>query len=235
MNHNLGPLYKVLNLDGTCCNGGKNTWDLSGAWMPAIEGDLIPCERGYHLCRQQHLIEWLGPAIYPAEINGEDWIDNGDKIVARQARITGPAFATWTDRTARLFAADCADRVVHLIGPHPDCVRAIAVARQYANGEASEVELTAARAAAWAAAEAAAWAAAEAAARAAAAEAAARAAAEAAARGAAEAAAWAATEAAWAARAAARGAARDAAWAAERKWQAERLLNVLGIERSRDE
>src|SRR3990172_472650 len=214
----LGPLYKILNLDGTCCNGGKNTWDLSGAWMPAIEGDLIPCERGYHLCRQQHLIEWLGPAIYPAEINGEDWIDNGDKIVARQARITGPAFATWTDRTARLFAADCADRVVHLIGPHPDCVRAIAVARQYANGEASEVELTAARAAAWAAAEAAAGAAAEAAAR-----------------GAAEAAAWAATEAAWAARAAARGAARDAAWAAERKWQAERLLNVLGIERSRDE
>ncbi len=112
--------------------------------------------------------------------------------------------ALWVlDRTgcdpmgARLFAADCAEAVLHLFErEHPDDPRpreAIRVARDPAS---TPGQLDAARAAAWAAAQAALDAA--------------RAAARAAARDAARAAAW---DAAWAA-------ARDAAWAAARDAQA---------------
>ena len=122
--------------------------------------------------------------------------------------LLGLADALWALRALpeqhhgqiRLLACDFAESVLHLTDD-PVPAETIRVARAYAVGRATEAELDAARAAAWAAAEAAraaAWAAAEAAW--AAAEAA-RAAAEAAARAAAEAA-WAA---AWAARMAALG------------------------------
>jgi len=79
------------------------------------------------------------------------------------------------ERPARLLAVDCAREVQYLM-TDPRSVAALDVTERYANGLATEAELAAARAAAWAAratAEAAAWAAratAEAAARAAARE-----------------------------------------------------------------
>jgi hypothetical protein len=115
-------------------------------------------------------------------------------------------------RVQRLFAADCAERVLHLFeAACPGDLRpreAIRVARLYARGLASYGELDAARAAAWAAA----WAAARG-------QDAAWAASWAATRGqdAAWAAAWAAAhDAAWDAWAAAQAAARAAAWDAAR-------------------
>ena len=103
------------------------------------------------------------------------------------------------DREARLYAVWCARQVQHLM-TDPRSLTVLDVAERHANGEATDKELDAARAAAWDAA----WAAAGAAARDAA-EGAARAAAESAAR-----------VAAWdAARAAAWDAARAAAWAAQ--------------------
>ena len=105
------------------------------------------------------------------------------------------------DKVARLFAADCADRVLPLyearVPGDPRPRQAVNVARRYALGEATAEELVAAGAAAGAAARAAAWAAAGAAARAAG-------------RHAARVAAWGAARAA--ARAAGRGAAWGAAW-----------------------
>lgn len=63
------------------------------------------------------------------------------------------------DREIRLFSCDCAERVLHLYeGQYPDDMRprqAIEVARRYANGEATDEELTAARDAADAAGDAA--------------------------------------------------------------------------------
>ena len=143
-------------------------------------------------------------------------------------------------KIARLFACDCAERVLPIFEKSsPGDMRprqAIETSRRFANGLATQAELEAARAAAWAAAwdaaDAAAWDAADAA------------------RAAAWDAAWDAADAAWvaawaansaAARAAAdaaRAAARDAAWAAnsaaysaanntEREWQAERLKQYL--------
>ena len=61
-------LYKVLeNLNS--CHGGSHTWTL-GEWFE-VQGELIPCENGIHLCRPQDLIYWLGPDIYEAEYEGE--------------------------------------------------------------------------------------------------------------------------------------------------------------------
>ncbi len=148
--------------------------------------------------------------------------------------ICGLEDALWTlrcttensDKLARIFACDCAWRVLPLYeSKYPDDKRVrtcIETARKFALGEATKEETAAARAAAWAA-----WAARDAARAAAwAARDAARAAAWAA-RDAAGDAAWAAGDAAWAARDAARDAARAAAWDAEIEWQTKHLIELL--------
>ena len=65
------------------------------------------------------------------------------------------------DKEIRLFAADCAESVLHIYEkryPNDDCPRkSIQAARDYANGVIGKDELAAARAAAWATASAAAW------------------------------------------------------------------------------
>jgi len=219
--------YKVLGRDGTPHHGGTGTWHLPngrrpGKWMPTIT-PVVPCQSGYHLCTIDQLVTWLGPVIWVAEGRGEH-VDQSDKHVFGQARLLH-RLDTWNDRTARLFAADCAERVLPIYErEHPGDDRprqAIEVARRCANGDATDDE----RAAAWAAAGAAARTATRAAAGAAAWAAAWNAAwnaARVAAGVAASAAAWdAASAAAWdAARAAASAAATDAAWDAA--WDAAR-------------
>src|SRR5690606_1262980 len=228
--------YKCLGPGGRS-RFGDGTWHLPdggrpGEWMPEITG-LVPFQRGYHVAAGNQLVDWLGPELFEVECRGEH-IDHGDMHVFGQARLVRRV-DTWNDRTARLFAADCAARVLPVfeaccpgdMRPH----RAIDVARAFAAGQATGEDLAAARDAARAAAERAArdapwdaaWDAAGDAARAAA-RAAAGLAAWAAARAAAGDAAWAAAraaagDAAWAAARAAAGwaardAAGDAAWAA---------------------
>ncbi len=228
----LERLYKVLNDDGSCYHGGRGHWKLPtadgpGDWMPKLRGALEPCRRGYHLCREADLVNWLGPVIWIAEYEGDRVdVDSavGGKVVVRRARILSRV-SNWDAQIARLFACDCAERALNREREHgrePDARswESIAVARRFARGGATQTELDAAGDAAGAAAWAAAWAAARAAARAAA-----GAAAGAAVRDAARAAAWAAAgaaarDAAWAAAGAAAGAAaRDA----ERHWQTNRL------------
>jgi hypothetical protein len=191
--------YKVLN-NKRSCNGGKLLW-VPQKWMPEIT-NIEPCSSGYHLCRPSDVIEWLGGnEIWLAEGKGE-CIVCGDKVVFSQARIVKRM--NWNERTARLFAVDCAMRTLHIFeNRHPDDKRprqATIIAKRFANGKATKDELSAA----WAAAGAAAWAAAGAAA---------------------EDAAWAAArsaagDAAWAA---AMSAARDA----ERQWHTNRLMEYL--------
>ena len=154
------PLYKVLDLDGTAHNGGRGQWMLPangqpGAWMPPIVGDLIPCQHGYHLCRRGDLIHWLGPTLWVAEARW-DQIVHTDKVVVRQARLLH-RIETWTERTARLFACECAERALkreRAAGREPAEAswQSITVARRFASGTATVEELSAARAAASAAA-----------------------------------------------------------------------------------
>ncbi len=221
----MSGFYKVLNTDLTSRNGGEYRWAV-GEWAPEIEGDLVPCDNGYHVCQTCDLLTWLGPVICEAEIGGQV-LRAENKTVARTARIVR-VLDTWNERTARLFACDCAERVLPIFErQYPADGRprmAVDTARRFAEGQATREELAAAGVAARDAAWDAVWAAAGAAPRDAA-RAAARDAARAAARVAAWAAAWDAARAA--AKVAAWAAAWDAAWDAERKWQAQRLVEYL--------
>jgi hypothetical protein len=223
------------------------TWK-PGKWMPKIKGKLKPCYNGYHFCRFGHLLPWLGSTLYEIEVRGCIAYKDA-KCLCDQARLLRRV-ETWDEHTARLFACDCAEHVLHIFEEmYPEDKRpreAIAVARRFAVGEATRDELNdagdAARAAEGAARAAAmaAWNAAEGAARAvgAAARAAARGA-EGAARAAAMATAWSATRvvargAEGAAMAAAMAAAYSVAWAATKAatkaaaWAAEDAAEDAG-------
>jgi hypothetical protein len=203
--------YKVLGKGGMACNGGSGKWDLPkngrpGKWMPKIK-NIEPCQSGYHLCREEDLTQWLNDELYEAEGRGESIRHDNSKDVFPEARLL-KKLESWNEKTARLFAADCAEHTIFIFEqkyPEDDRPRkAIEAARDFANGKISAFARAAARAAAWAAAGDAAWAAAG--------------------------------DAAWAAARAAAGdaawaAAGDAAGAAakekEKKWQTERLKYYL--------
>lgn len=131
-------LFKVL--DGlNSCHGGNHTWTLN-EWVE-VQGELIPCKNGIHLCREEDLVCWLHSDIYEAENDGEI-IECANKVVARKARITR-RIDQWNDRSARLFACWCAEQIIHLAGDYRS-IMAIEVSRQYANGLVSKSELAAA-------------------------------------------------------------------------------------------
>jgi hypothetical protein len=117
-----------------------------------------PCAE-YPLSRVEVL--WAGrESLTPREIAALE-IPEDDRLWALISRCLD-------ERQQRLFACDCAERALTLVGsPDPRSVEAIRVARMYAAGDATKEQLAAARAAAWDAARAAAWDAAWAAARAA--------------------------------------------------------------------
>ena len=79
-------LYKFLNGDQST-NGGFCTWSLpvkndDGTWTPGewtkpVEGELKLCENGYHLCRKNDLVYWLGPDLYEVEADGDRVEDDG--------------------------------------------------------------------------------------------------------------------------------------------------------------
>ena len=144
--------YKILGVGGVPCNGGSGQWHLPkgnrpGKWMPKIKGELEPCRNGYHVCRRNDLVAWLNQEIYEAEIRGEQ-INHTDKVVAREARLIRK-MARWDECTARLFACDCAEHVLHIFEKHNKTDsrprNAIEVARRFADGEATKGELAAAR------------------------------------------------------------------------------------------
>ena len=186
-------------------------------------------------------IRKLKPCYDPAKYLPEDWTGTALDILNVVAAPAGDRIwvvlkPSWTDdRTLRLFAVLCAREALKLIyNPDPRSVEACNVAERYANGNATDDELKAAGAAAWAAAS-------DAAGDAAcnAAGAAAWAVTRDATRAASGAAAWAASsDAAWAAasdaardaacNAAAWAATRDAAWTASRDAQVEKLKELLG-------
>ena len=122
--------------------------------MPPIEGDLELCYNGYHACRRDDLLCWIDARIFPMEYRGEI-IEGDDKVVVREARLL-PELKTWNERTARLFACDCAERVLKNFedvceddGRVRKCIN---TARRFARGKATKEELSAARSAAWSAA-----------------------------------------------------------------------------------
>ena len=177
-----------------------------------IEGQIRACSCGLHFCREDQLLEWIGPVVWEFEPRGEI-VDAGNKLVCAKGRLVRRCEG-WNETTARLFAIDCATRALNREKksgrtPDPRSYEALKVARKFAKGEATYDELSAAESAARLAAESAAWLAAWLAARSAA---------ESAAR-----------LAAWLA---ARSAAESAAESAEVKWQRKRLMEYVEGRRS---
>ena len=152
--------YKVLGKGRGACNGGSGKWPRRGTWLEA-KGPLAPCQNGLHLCRLGDLVSWLNEEIWEVEpAPGTETIVCNDKVVVRKARLVRQ-LSGWNEKTARLFAADCAERVLPIYEKqYPDDNRprkAIDAARKYTLGEITKEELAAAGAAARAAARAAAW------------------------------------------------------------------------------
>ena len=141
--------YKILN-GLQSCHGGNHTWKI-GEWVE-VQGEIVPCSNGIHLCHPQDVIHWLHNDIYEAEHEGEI-IESDDKVVVRKARIISHC-DNWNERTARLFAVWCARQVQHLMTDERSLI-ALVVAENFANGLATRDELLAAedaaRDAAWAA------------------------------------------------------------------------------------
>jgi len=164
-------LYKVLGAHQESCHGGTGRW--TRGKRRSVKGTLVPCSNGIHLCTGNDLLHWLKDTIWEVRASTEH-IRDTNKTVVRWAYLVRKT--PWNSQIARLFAADCAERVVHLNPDDPRVPAAILAARQYAFGLIGAAARDAARDAAWAAAgdaagdaaRAAAWAAAGDAARAAA-------------------------------------------------------------------
>ncbi len=166
---------KVLNDDGRVYHHpGAFTWPLptkneDGTWMPGewvtvkrplkrgLTADDLCTARVFHGLRPDQLLDWLGPAIFEMEFGGAV-VEGPDKVGGTRARLLRRIEA-WNERTARIFACDCAEGALQYADPddRPTLECVIYVARCYADGEATQAELAAAWDAAWAAARAAAW------------------------------------------------------------------------------
>ena len=117
--------------------------------LKTIEGELEPCRNGYHVVTLEQLPDWLGERIFEVE-PGDEIVHEDNKSVTRTCRLTRECTG-WNERTARLFACDCAEHVLSLYeAQYPDDGRprkAIEIARRYAEGKATVEELNAAWAA----------------------------------------------------------------------------------------
>jgi hypothetical protein len=79
-------------------------------WMPPIEGELVYQQHGYHCGDESQILEWLGPVIYAVEHEGE-MLEVPRAKVARRIRLTRKC-TSWTEKAARQFAVECAQRVL---------------------------------------------------------------------------------------------------------------------------
>jgi hypothetical protein len=160
-------LYKITLPDGTPCHGGSGLWPLPeadepGAWR-SIDGAIIPCSNGLHLCETGDLHDWLklGAAVWEAEA-GPRTVRADNKTVAASARLLRLVGILSRDVLVA-WAADCAEHVLPLFEARfPDDKRprkAAAADAAYAAADAAYAAAYAAAAAAYAAADAAAYAA----------------------------------------------------------------------------
>ena len=120
------------------------------------DGPVVMCESGLHA--SERAIDSLryapGPIICRVTLGGTV-IDGKDKSVASERNVLWMADAT---NTLHEFACLCAEDSLRTAKVEDvRCWQAIETKRKWLRGEATDDELTAARAAAWAAASAAAW------------------------------------------------------------------------------
>lgn len=145
MNDNGILAWHFLKGDGT--TGNKNIQVEPGQIL-RVEGLLKLCNHGLHASRRAlDALQYApGPVVQRVVMRGEI-IEDRDKLVASERECLWLADAT---RTLHEFALWCAEKALKL-DPHPDqrSLNALEVKRRWLDGQASDQELDAARAAAW--------------------------------------------------------------------------------------
>jgi hypothetical protein len=132
-----GTVYKWLN----------GHWDERGfyyhlgQWKPALSGDLEPCRNAYSGYGVDHLAESISLDLYVIESQSE-WIEGRYKLYSRGPVRIIEHLRGWDERTARLFACDCAERALlreREAGREPDerAWQAVRVARRRTLGTPS--------------------------------------------------------------------------------------------------
>lgn len=153
----MGPLYvKVLDRGGRALQpGAAVSWPLPRGGQPGgwteWEPWPAPCRQGWHLCKNTREVLRLpfgtGPLVYLAEAHPKGRLVEvpGVYVVASSARLVRRL--PWTARKARLFAVECARRVLPLYeGERRGDTRlaeALRVAARHAAGHATAGELAA--------------------------------------------------------------------------------------------
>ena len=162
--------WKVLGASGASCHGGSYQWSLPtwdgekwtpGEWTHCID-DIEACHKGWHVCTDTQLVEWLHETIWHVEIHPDAVITMLDDKCVTTGPVRLVAGTPWDAVTARLFAVECAARVLPLANDER-CDEACEVAFRYALGDATTGELDSAQDSAQASAQASAWASAQAA------------------------------------------------------------------------
>lgn len=142
-------IFKIIDASGFSCGGGSGQW-LPGEWRE-VDGPLVSCRNGLHLCRTPNLVLWLAEdcVVWRAECDGEI-IDDGDKIVARRARVV-ERIGTSTQAVLWHIACWCArytplgdGRTVWDLLRDDRLKHAVDTAEKRAEGGATEEELRAA-------------------------------------------------------------------------------------------
>lgn len=142
--------YKFLTEDSL---GPASVWNWGpylpkngkpGAWTPWIK-TLEACRSGYHYTSFAYWRNHISHSLFVFEAHPDAvQRDGGDKFVTQCGRLVAKV-KTWNDENLRLFAADCAERVLGLFEmefPNDKCPRhVIEVARLYAMGGATRNQL----------------------------------------------------------------------------------------------
>lgn len=136
----MAKYYKAFRKDGLTLHGRpawpQPTEDGPGEWLPALEGEPVACEHGYHLMREQDLPLWPGWHLYEVEVDGEV-VESDDKVVTT-ARCRLVRKLAWGETELLTWLADCAEHVLpHFEQSHPDDLRprrCIGALREYVAG-----------------------------------------------------------------------------------------------------
>jgi hypothetical protein len=84
----------------------------AAAWVE-VEGPLVPCARGVHLCRPVDLAHWINDELWEVEAEG-DRVAGIDSVIVRRARLLRP-IAAWQDGGASRFLDACIERAESLV------------------------------------------------------------------------------------------------------------------------
>jgi hypothetical protein len=96
---------------------GQGEYVLDGGWQPKVEGDLVLCQNGYHVCTEKQLSYWRGTDLAEVEVDPDGMIESEEKCVVRTFRIV-----RWTPWTIEDMC-DCAHADVIRADCAPNCSR----------------------------------------------------------------------------------------------------------------